>query len=132
MFRNTARRLAQKLSEIWQRMPVDEDLLSGAEEDENTADDEFCPAVPDPVPAAVLRVEHEFDPIRMADVTNITFLLAEEREITLPTTGEGGVHVFPGDAGMLSWSGSVLIAFEKENGEVIGGMYYLPGGETDA
>ena len=59
------------------------------------------------------------------------FLLADGTEVKLNFTGEGGLHIKPGDQGMLTWRGMRLIRFELENGDVIGGSFYAAAGEAD-
>lgn len=83
----------------------------------------------EPVPAVVDKCFRRMDPITLTGSAEATFLLADGAKVKLHISGEGGYHLTEGDAGMLTWSGDQLILFEKENGEMIGGMYYVPAGE---
>lgn len=87
------------------------------------------PAEPEPVAAVVDSCFRRMDPITLTGSTEAKFILADGSKVKLHITGEGGFHLAEGDAGMLTWSGDQLILFEKENGELIGGMYYVPAGE---
>lgn len=85
--------------------------------------------------AEVLRCVRRMDPITLTGGSEATFLLADGTEVRLHISGEGGLHLKEGDVGQLTWQEQLLISFEKDNGEVIGGMYYVPAGaedETDA
>lgn len=83
----------------------------------------------EPVPAVVDSCFRRMDPITLIGSTEAAFLLADGTKVKLHITGEGGYHLTEGEGGMLTWSGDQLILFEKENGEMIGGMYYVPAGE---
>lgn len=96
-------------------------------EDEAVID---APAVEkEPVAAVVDKCFRRMDPITLTGFTEATFLLADGEKVKLHIAGEGGFHLAEGDAGLLTWSGDQLILFEKESGELIGGMYYVPAGE---
>ena len=83
----------------------------------------------EPVAAVVDKCFRRMDPITLTGSTEATFLLADGEKVKLHIAGEGGFHLAEGDAGLLTWSGDQLILFEKESGELIGGMYYVPAGE---
>lgn len=83
----------------------------------------------EPVAAVVDSCFRRMDPITLVGSSEATFILADGMKLKLHITGEGGFHLKEGDAGLLTWSGDSLILFEKENGEMIGGMYYVPAGE---
>ena len=82
--------------------------------------------------AEVLHCFRRMDPLTLNGASDVTFILADATEVRLTVTGEGGLHLHEGDAGMLTWSGNTFILFEKDNGEMIGGMYYAPAGEAEA
>lgn len=85
----------------------------------------------EPVPAVVDACFRRMDPITLTGSSEATFILADGEKVKLHISGEGGFHLKEGDAGMLTWAGDKLILFEKENGEMIGGMYYIPAKEDD-
>lgn len=86
-------------------------------------------AEPEPVAAVVDTCFRRMNPITLVGSSEATFILADGTKVKLHIAGEGGLHLKEGDAGLLTWSGDSLILFEKENGEMIGGMYYVPAGE---
>ena len=83
----------------------------------------------EPVAAVVDACFRRMNPFTLIGSTEATFILPNGEKVKLYISGEGGLHLTEGDAGMLTWSGDQLILFEKENGEMIGGMYYMPAGE---
>ena len=83
----------------------------------------------EPVAAVVDACFRRMDPLTLIGSTEASFILADGTKIKLHIAGEGGLHLHEGDVGMLTWQGDQLILFEKENGEMIGGMYYVPAGE---
>lgn len=85
----------------------------------------------EPVAAVVDKCLHRMDPITLTPSAEATFMLADGTKVKLHISGEGGYHLHEGDAGLLTWSGDQLILYEKENGEMIGGMYYVPAGEEN-
>lgn len=84
----------------------------------------------EPVAAVVDSCFRRMDPITLIGSSEATFILADGTKVKLHIAGEVGLHLKEGDAGMLTWSGDQLILFEKENGEMIGGMYYIPAEEA--
>lgn len=97
--------------------------------DEEAVIDAQTSAEPEPVPAVVDECFRRMDPITLTGSTEATFIFPDGGKVKLHIAGEGGYHLAEGDAGLLTWSGDKLIRFEKENGELIGGMYYVPAGE---
>lgn len=89
------------------------------------------PSEHEPVPAVVDTCFRRMDPITLTGSSEATFILADGEKVKLHISGEGGFHLKEGDAGMLTWAGDRLILFEKENGEMIGGMYYIPAEEEN-
>lgn len=83
----------------------------------------------EPVQAVVQSCYRRMNPFTLVGASEATFILPNGEKVKLHISGEGGLHLAEGDAGMLTWSGDQLILFEKENGEMIGGMYYIPAGE---
>lgn len=81
------------------------------------------------VPATVKRCVRRMDPLNLQPANEAVFLLEDGTEVKLNFAGEGGLHLKPGDSGMLTWRGMRLIRFEKDNGDVIGGSFYAPAGE---
>ncbi len=84
----------------------------------------------EPVAAVVDTCFRRMDPLTLVGSTEAGFILADGTKVKLHISGEGGLHLREGDAGMLTWAGDQLILFEKENGEMIGGMYYVPAEEA--
>ena len=84
-----------------------------------------------PVPAVVDTCFRRMDPLTLMGSTEAAFILADGTKVKLHIAGEGGLHLKSGDIGLLTWAGDQLILFEKENGEMIGGMYYVPAGEAE-
>jgi hypothetical protein len=70
------------------------------------------------------------DPLTLNAANEAVFLLEDGVEVKLSFSGEGGLHMKPGDHGMLAWRGMRLIRFEMDNGDVVGGMFYAPAGEA--
>lgn len=68
------------------------------------------------------------DPLTLIAQNEAIFRLEDGSEVKLNFGGEGGLHLKEGDRGLLSWQGMRLIRFEKDNGDVIGGMFYAPAG----
>lgn len=97
----------------------DEDAVIDAQEE---------PAEPQPVPAQVKACYRRMDPLTLNAANEAVFILADGTEIKLNFSGEGGLYLKEGDCGMLAWQGMRLIRFEKDNGDVIGGMFYAPAG----
>ncbi len=87
-------------------------------------------AKPVPVAAVVEACFRRMNPITLIGSSEATFILSGGEKVKLHIFGEGGLHLKAGDAGMLTWAGDQLILFEKENGEMIGGLYYMPAGEA--
>lgn len=82
-----------------------------------------------PVLATVKSCFRRMDPLSLNPANEAIFLLEDGTEVKLNFTGEGGLHIKPGDRGLLAWRGMRLIRFEMENGDVVGGMFYVPAGE---
>lgn len=99
------------------------------EDDEAVID---AQAEPQPVHAQVLHAYRRMDPITLTGATEVTFALDDGTEVKLLVSGEGSLHLTEGDSGMLTWSGDRLILFEKDNGELVGGMFYGPAQEDSA
>lgn len=81
---------------------------------------------PAPVRASVKTCFRRMDPLSLVANNEAIFILEDGEEVRLNFTGDGGLHLLPGDAGWLTWRGMQLIRFEKDSGEVIGGMFYSP------
>ena len=86
---------------------------------------------PSTAPAEVLHCYRRMDPLTLIGASEVTFMLADATEVKLTIQGEGGPHLQEGDCGMLTWKGNTFILFEKDNGEVIGGMFYAPAEEAE-
>lgn len=84
---------------------------------------------PTSVPATVEKCFRRMDPLSLNPSNEAIFHLEDGAEVRLNFSGEGGLHLLPGDRGMLTWRGIQLIRFDKENGEVIGGAFYTPAEE---
>ena len=84
---------------------------------------------PAPVLATVKTCFRRMDPLSLNAANEAIFLLEDGSEVRLNFSGDGGLHLKPGDRGMLTWHGMHLIRFEKESGEVIGGSFYSPAEE---
>lgn len=82
-----------------------------------------------PVPATVKTCFRRMDPLSLNAANEAVFTLEDGSEVKLNFSGEGGLHIKPGDYGLLAWRGMRLIRFEMDNGDVIGGMFYAPAGE---
>ena len=83
-----------------------------------------------PVPATVKSCFRRMDPLTLNAANEAVFLLEDGTEVKLNFSGEGGLHMKPGDHGLLTWRGMRLIRFEMDNGDVVGGMFYAPAGEA--
>ena len=83
-----------------------------------------------PVPATVKSCFRRMDPLTLNAANEAVFLLEDGTEVKLNFSGEGGLHMKPGDHGLLAWRGMRLIRFEMDNGDVVGGMFYAPAGEA--
>lgn len=83
------------------------------------------------VPATVKTCFRRMDPLTLTAANEAVFLLEDGTEVKLNFSGDGGLHLLPGDHGLLTWRGMRLIRFEKDNGDVIGGMFYAPAGEAN-
>ncbi len=83
------------------------------------------------VPATVKTCFRRMDPLTLTAANEAVFLLEDGTEVKLNFAGDGGLHLLPGDHGLLTWRGMRLIRFEKDNGDVIGGMFYAPAGEAN-
>ncbi len=83
------------------------------------------------VPATVKTCFRRMDPLTLTAANEAVFLLEDGTEVKLNFSGDGGLHLLPGDHGLLNWRGMRLIRFEKDNGDVIGGMFYAPAGEAN-
>ncbi len=82
------------------------------------------------VPAMVRSCYRRMDPLTLTGANEAVFQLQNGEEVKLNFQGEGGLHIKEGDCGLLTWEGSRLILFEKDSGELIGGMYYSPAEEN--
>lgn len=83
-----------------------------------------------PVSAVVKNCFRRMDPLSLQAANEAIFVLEDGKELRLNFSGDGGLHLLPGDRGMLTWRGMQLIRFEKETGEVIGGAFYSPAEEA--
>lgn len=92
-------------------------------------DEAVIDAEPAPVPATVKTCFRRMNPLSLNPANEAVFILADGAEVKLNFDGEGGLHLKPGDSGLLTWRGMRLIRFEMETGEVIGGMFYVPAQE---
>lgn len=88
-------------------------------------------AEPEGVPAQVRTCYRRMNPLTLEPANEAVFLLENGEEVKLNFSGDGGLHLKAGDKGLLTWQGMWLIRFEKENGDVIGGMFYVPAGENE-
>ena len=108
-----------------QEMPEGETVVYLGEDD----------AIIDPerpaVPATVKTCFRRMDPLTLTAANEAVFLLEDGTEVKLNFSGDGGLHLLPGEHGLLTWRGMRLIRFEKDNGDVIGGMFYAPAGEDE-
>lgn len=112
--------------------PQDEPVPAAAEADEPMpADDEGEPDLSaKTVPAQVISASRAMDPVTFTGASRVTFRLpGGEKRLIIP--GDSGTHLIPGDSGMLVFSGDQFICFEKENGEIVGALYYAPAPEED-
>lgn len=94
-------------------------------------EDAVIDAEPTPVPATVKKCFRRMDPLSLNAANEAIFLLEDGTEVRLNFSGDGGLHLLPGEQGLLTWRGMHLIRFEKESGEVIGGVFYSPAEEAD-
>lgn len=94
-------------------------------------EDAVIDAEPTPVPATVKNSFRRMDPLTLNAANEAIFLLENGTEVRLNFSGDGGLHLLPGERGLLTWRGMHLIRFEKESGEVIGGAFYSPAEEED-
>ena len=94
-------------------------------------EDAVIDAAPQPVPATVKTCFRRMDPLSLNAANEAVFVLDDGTEVRLNFSGDGGLHLLPGDWGLLTWRGMHLIRFEKESGEVIGGMFYSQAEETN-
>lgn len=101
-------------------------------EEESPADeaDDAEPVDAAGVPARVRTCYRRMNPLTLEAANEAVFLLEDGEEVKLSFSGEGGLHLQAGERGLLTWRGMRLIRFEKENGDVIGGMFYAPAGEN--
>ena len=104
----------------------DEDAVISAADVSNVPEE---PARHHTVPARVRTCYRRMNPLTLTGANEAVFQLDNGEEIKLNFSGEGGLHLKEGDRGLLTWQGLGLIRFEKENGDVIGGMFYAPAGE---
>lgn len=93
-------------------------------------EDAVIDAEPAPVPATVKNCFRRMDPLSLNAANEAIFLLDSGEEVRLNFAGDGGLYLKPGDRGTLTWRGMRLIRFEKDSGDVIGGMFYSPVEET--
>lgn len=121
--------LARRKNKQEEATPEDPQVVYLSEED---AVIDAPPSEQEPMAAVVDKCFRRMDPITLTGSTEAIFMLADGEKVKLHIAGEGGFHLAEGDAGLLTWSGDRLILFEKENGELIGGMYYVPAGEENA
>lgn len=87
-------------------------------------------AEPTPVPAQVKTCFRRMDPLSLNAANEAVFILEDGEEVRLNFSGDGGLYLKEGDRGLLTWRGMYLIRFEKDNGDVIGGMFYAPAEEA--
>lgn len=85
-----------------------------------------------PVPAEVKNCYRRMDPLSLNSGNEAIFLLEDGSEVKLSFSGEGGLYLAAGDKGLLSWQGMRLLRFEREDGAVFGGSFYVPAGEGSA
>lgn len=81
--------------------------------------------------AEVLHCVRRMDFLTLSGASDVSFLLADGTELDFHITGEGCQHLQIGDSGMLTWSGESFILFEKDNGEIVGGLFYSPAESED-
>ena len=109
--------------------------------EESSQDPVECESKPDACDAEltteaayVSAMVRAMDPLSLNPASVVTFTTYDGTELEVVIRGEGGLHVAQHDAGFLTMNGDVFVSFEKENGEIIGAMYYVPvqaDGETN-
>ncbi len=128
------RRAFDTEKDVWHlEAPGSNGTLDTAEDAEDDEEDEDAPlAEPVTVRALVIASCRTMDPLALTAASLVTFRNAEGAERTLLVPGEGGLHLLPEEEGLLTSSGDLFISFEKDNGEVIGAMYYIPAEDADS
>lgn len=123
--------LAKRKSSRNEEVPGDPHVVYLRDEDA-VIDAKQESAEPEPVRAQVLHCYRRMDPITLSGASDVTFVLADGTEVKLLVQGEGGLHLSEGDTGLLTWQGIQFILFEKDNGEIVGSMFYAPAEEAEA
>ena len=70
-------------------------------------------------------------PLLLRAENEASFLLENGTVVKLHFLGEGGLYLKKGDRGVLTWRDTQLIRFEKDNGDLITGLFYAPMGEEN-
>lgn len=83
--------------------------------------------------ARVHACTRRMDVLTLTSACDVTFILTDGTALGFHIMGEGSQHLQEGDTGLLTWSEDTFLRFEKDNGEIIGGMFYSPAeSEVDA
>ena len=70
-------------------------------------------------------------PLLLRPENEASFLLENDTVVKLHFLGDGGLYLKKGDRGLLTWKDTQLIRFEKDNGDLITGLFYAPMGEAN-
>ncbi len=100
-------------------------------DDEDAVIDAPLPQEEKSARATVKTCYRRMDPLTLNSANEAVFTLEDDADVKLHFSGEGGLHLLPGDQGVLTWADEKLLLFEKDNGEVIGGMFYMSAGEAE-
>lgn len=115
-----------------QATPVPEPADTDEPEPADVAGEDGESLPPEAVPAQVVSAVRAMDPVTFTGASRVTFRLPDGTEKRLHIPGDSGTHLIPGDCGMLAFSGDQFICFEKDNGEIVGALYYMPAPEEEA
>lgn len=78
------------------------------------------------VRARIKRVKHDMNPVTLRGWTRLICECEDGQERTMSFDGETGVHLTDGEWGMLEHRNGVFVSFEKDSGEIVAPLYYVP------
>lgn len=82
--------------------------------------------------ACVEEASRAMDFMTLQGASRVTFRLENGEKLKLHIPGDSGKHLFKGDQGLLEYRGQTFLSFAKDNGEIVGALYYVPAEDTEA
>ena len=114
-----------------QQEPALEDDEASEAETMDAPEDEVVAVLPGETECRAEIVEscREMNPLTLLGGSRITFLCEDGEKRKFFIDGDNGVYLQAGERGVLTYRNTTFICFEKENGDLVGAMYFVDGAE---